>query len=115
MKAVPSGIILNLRTSAQQKCGAVPRRARVDGPQIVVSLNSRLESDEEEEECGVQKGHLVVTAGGSNLARFQTVPENDSDLVLEEFASGVGPAQGSGFRVQGSEFRVQGSGFRAEG
>ena len=52
----------------------------------------------------------MVTAGGSNLARFQTVPENDSDLVLEEFASGVGPAQGSGFRVQGS--RVQGSGFR---
>jgi hypothetical protein len=30
-------------------CEAVPRRARISGPQTFVSLNSRLESDKEEE------------------------------------------------------------------
>jgi hypothetical protein len=29
LRAVPSGTVLTLRISAQQKCGAVPRRARV--------------------------------------------------------------------------------------
>ena len=57
----PAGLArmrINLRRStAQQKCGAAPRRARIQGSQIVVSLNSRLESNQEEEEdlrvCGV--------------------------------------------------------------
>ena len=35
-----------------QKCGAVPRRARIEGSYIVVSLNSRLESNKEQEEEG---------------------------------------------------------------
>ena len=34
----------------QQKCGAVQRRARIEGALIVVSLNSGLESNKEEEE-----------------------------------------------------------------
>ena len=38
------------RTITQQKCEAVPRRARMQGSQSVVSLNSRFESKEEEEE-----------------------------------------------------------------
>jgi len=33
-----------------QKCAAVPRRARIQGSQTFVSLNSRLESNKEEEE-----------------------------------------------------------------
>ena len=35
-----------VRTTAQQKCGAVPRRARMQGSLIVVSLNSRLEKEQ---------------------------------------------------------------------
>ena len=53
MRAVPSGTVLNLRTTALQKCGAVPRRARISGLStlcITVSLNSRLESNKGEEE-----------------------------------------------------------------
>ena len=37
-------------TTTSQKCEAVPRRARIDGSQTFVSLNSRLDSNEEEEE-----------------------------------------------------------------
>ena len=45
-------LMLNgLKTTAQQKCGAVPRRARIESSWIVVSLNSRLESHKEEEEA----------------------------------------------------------------
>ena len=44
--------VLNSRTAASQKCGAVPRRARMQGLQIVVSLNSRLESRQEEGGAG---------------------------------------------------------------
>ena len=36
------------RTIAQQQRGAVPRRARIKGSWIVVSQNSRLESNKEE-------------------------------------------------------------------
>ena len=42
--------VLNLRTTTWQKYGAVPRRARIEGSWIVASLNSRLESNKEEEE-----------------------------------------------------------------
>ena len=31
LKHAPDGTVLNLRTTAQQKCGAVPRRARIQG------------------------------------------------------------------------------------
>ena len=37
---------VNLITTALQKRGAVPRKARIQGSQIFVSLNSRLESNE---------------------------------------------------------------------
>ena len=36
-------------TTTLQKCAVVPRRARVQGSQTFVSLNSRLENNEEEE------------------------------------------------------------------
>ena len=49
--AVPIGTVLNLRKSFLQKCEAVPRRARVEGSSTCVSLNSRLESNEEKEAC----------------------------------------------------------------
>ena len=42
-------VVLNLRTSASQNCKAVSRRARIQG-ETFVSLNSDLESHEEEEE-----------------------------------------------------------------
>ena len=45
---------VNLRTASHQKCVAVPRRDRIQGPKIVVSLNSRLESDEKQEEEVIQ-------------------------------------------------------------
>jgi len=41
--------VLNLRTTTSQKCEAVPRGARIQGPQTVVSRNSRLERNKEEE------------------------------------------------------------------
>ena len=41
---------LNLRTTTSQKCAAVPRRARIQGSKTFVSLNSRLESNTEEDE-----------------------------------------------------------------
>ena len=48
-RAVPIGTALNLRTTALHKCAVVPRRARIQGAQTCVSLNSRLESNKEEE------------------------------------------------------------------
>ena len=36
-------------TTSSLKCAAVPRRARIEGSWTFVSLNSRLESNEEEE------------------------------------------------------------------
>ena len=42
------GTVPNERTTAWQKCGAVARRPRIESCQIVVSLNSRLENDQEE-------------------------------------------------------------------
>jgi len=40
----PVGSVLDLKTTTSQNCEAVPRRARSQGSQIVVSLNSRLEN-----------------------------------------------------------------------
>jgi len=55
--------VLNLRTTAQQKCGAIPRRARIYGSQLVVSLNSMLESSEKEEEGSRQTRKLRRRCG----------------------------------------------------
>ena len=57
MVGVPSGTVLNSRTSAEKKCGAISRRARIQGSWIVVSLNSRPESNKREEKMvGVDGG-----------------------------------------------------------
>ena len=37
------------RTTTQQKCAAVPRRVRIYGSETFASLNSRLESNKEEQ------------------------------------------------------------------
>ena len=42
--------IIGVRTTALQKCEEVPSRARIHGSQTCVSLNSRLESNKEDEE-----------------------------------------------------------------
>ena len=42
--------VLNLRTTTSQRCAAVPRRAHIQGSWICVLLNSRLESNKEEED-----------------------------------------------------------------
>ena len=42
---------LNLSTTSSQKFQAVPRRARIQGSETWVSLNSRLESNKEEDAC----------------------------------------------------------------
>ena len=47
LKFVSSSIVLDLRITAQQNCEAVSRRARSQGSSKFVSLNSRLESNEE--------------------------------------------------------------------
>ena len=47
--------VLNLRLTTSQKCGAVPRRARIFDPWTFESLNSRLESNEEEEALTVDE------------------------------------------------------------
>ena len=41
---------INSRTTTSQKCEAVPGRARIEGSLTFVSLNSRLDSEKEEEE-----------------------------------------------------------------
>jgi hypothetical protein len=43
-------LVPNLRTTSSLKCEAVPRTARIEGPWTCVSLNSRLESNKEEED-----------------------------------------------------------------
>jgi len=40
--------------TTSQKCAAVPRRARISGSETFVSLNSRLESNKEEEEVPLE-------------------------------------------------------------
>ena len=44
----------DLKTTASQNIEAVPRRARIQGSCTFVSLNSRLESNKEEEEIPQQ-------------------------------------------------------------
>ena len=59
----------NLRTTAQQKCGAVPRRARIEGSKIVVSLNAKLESNREE--GGTRTSAAIAAHAGYGSARRQ--------------------------------------------
>ena len=54
LRVVRFGTVLDLRTTTWQKCGAVPRRARIEGSQTCVSLNPRLESNEEEKKRATQ-------------------------------------------------------------
>ena len=61
LKAVSSGTVLNSRTITQHKCGAVPRRARIQGSCTFVSLNSRLESNKEEGEKVSQRRKRIYT------------------------------------------------------
>jgi len=60
--------VLNSRTTSQQKCEAVPRRARSQGSQTVLSLNTRLESNEAEKRkiCSTPRRH------GSGSLRLRT-------------------------------------------
>ena len=57
-KDVTWGAVLNSRRTFSQACKAVPRRARMQGSSTSVSLNSRLESDTDEEEEGGMPRHL---------------------------------------------------------
>ena len=45
-------VTINSKTTTSQKCEAVPRRVRMQGSYTFASLNSRLESNREEEEEG---------------------------------------------------------------
>ena len=47
--SAPFGTVINLRTTSSQNYEAVARKARILGSQTFVSLNSRLESNEEGE------------------------------------------------------------------
>ena len=81
----------------------------------MVSLNSRLESNREEEEKIFQNWG----------ARLESVHRNgllggtDRGFRVEgsgfRFQGSSFRVQGSGFKVQGSRFRVQGTGFRVQG
>ena len=50
---------LNVRTTALQKCEAVPRRARIQGSLTFLSVSSRLETYKEEEEIKKKEEDLV--------------------------------------------------------
>ena len=50
-------------SSSQQKCGAVPRRDRIYGPQIVASINSRLESYKEEKKKKIPAARMSFRRG----------------------------------------------------
>ena len=119
---------------AEQKYGAVPRRARFQGSEIVVSLSSRLQSKREEE--GPEE-HVVQPVGDHDVRVHQV-----ADALQHRLRSGFrvqGPGfrvrvercmvhgawcmvhgawcrvNGAGYRVQGATFRVSGSGFRVQG
>ena len=62
-----SGWVVNLRATTSQKCEAVLRRAGIQGPQTCVSLNSRLESNDGEEDLGSPAG----MGTHSSVAEFQ--------------------------------------------
>ena len=55
--------VLNFRMITSQKRGTVPKRARIEGSQTFVSLNSRLEHNEAEKKMnlGSEGGELCLT------------------------------------------------------
>jgi len=72
----------NLRATTLHKCAAVRRRARTAGAHTLVSLNSRLDSDkEEEEECRATQEHALyqVRNGLSGLIDYTTSMITDGD------------------------------------
>ena len=54
-----SSIRANVRIATWQKCAAVSRRARISGSRLCASLNSRIESDDEEEDSRVRIAILI--------------------------------------------------------
>ena len=71
-------------TTTSHKCAAVPRRARIEGPQTFASLNSRLESNKEEEEGTLIDAHCLhseVKVQGADLRRaLKTIWESHCSL-----------------------------------
>jgi len=63
---VQFGTVLNYSTTTPQKCEAVPRRACIQGSQISVSLNSRIESNTKQ----VKKMGVRVLGFGEGTHRF---------------------------------------------
>ena len=55
VRAVHLGAVLDLRTSASQKCEVVPRRARTPDSLTFVSIDSKLESNKAEENMHVRR------------------------------------------------------------
>ena len=89
---------------------------------LCVSLNSRLEKNDEDEEEGWRtqtRGLLAVRT--ARVGRFQVgsadmlALDRTAFLVSTRTKRGAFWVQDSGFRVQGSGFRIQGSGCRAQG
>ena len=76
---------------------------------MVVSLNSRLESNKEEGEP-LQGARAPFSVEAPPSCALLT-PGSSSGVGFRVQGLGFG-VQGSGFRVQGLGFRVQGSGFR---
>ena len=62
LRVVPFGTVIDSRTHTSQNREAVPRRARIQGSQTFVSLNSRLASNTDKEEDGPLLASSVATA-----------------------------------------------------
>ena len=80
---------------------------------IVVSLNSRLGSDDEEAKFFIDillvRVHCILMIRWTGLAPWEVESPFPGSLTSTFLV-----IKGSGFRMQGSGFRVQGSGFRVK-
>jgi hypothetical protein len=70
--------VLHLRTTASQKCAAVPRRARIQGSETFASLSSRVGINTEEEED--DEGQLLLTRAVSTQKPLNTNPSATGEI-----------------------------------
>jgi hypothetical protein len=99
LRIVPFGTVLDFRTTTSQNCEAVSRRARIQGAETFVSLNSSFESDEEEK----KKGPPVPRAAPPGKLTRRT---------LHGLSAPAPTPPGQGFRVWGLRCEVEDLGFR---
>ena len=80
----PRGTSLNLRTTTKQKCGALPRRARIEGSQIVLSTLGARVSKKSLNRTPASREPDAVHAAGRRGAHLDALPRRGARLLLRE-------------------------------